>query len=126
MRKYSDPTVTRARTNCLHFDYLVRGVGNRAILVDISSAMLDVPKMSEFEIYGLVVFAAKEAKKKGWKIICVDLRTYGVYARNASRSEPFCLGDLKSITEPEHFLNDDYYSPPGFWIKPSTGCNVTN
>jgi len=122
MTKNSFVTVTRTRSNCGRYDYLVRNVAYRAILVILTSGMINIPKMTEFEIHWLAVFAAKAAKKKGWKAIVLDLRTYGVYARNSSKTEPFLLGQYNEIVEPEHFLNDNYLSPPGFWIQPSTNC----
>lgn len=116
--------IYRARPRIMCEDYLVRGIGKRAILVVLNDVMLS---FSKYERYMLIEAMAKYAYKRRWKVIVVGFTSELVHVRNAAHCESIWLGDYRDICESDHFLNDDYYHPDGhgFSIK-NTNTNPFN
>lgn len=108
--------VFKARPRAMRSDYLVRGVGRRAVLVVIPHYEA-MKKLSQFELYWLCVRLAEIATKLGWKNITANVGYDTVRYTNASRIEPRLAGEVKTLCGTEHFLNDAYYQPEGFWIQ---------
>ena len=115
--------VQRTQPKASRFDFLVRNVGKRAILVILS--IEDIKNWTEFELHWFCVYMAKYAVKNSWKSITAGFRGYFdgrpmdmfTYVRNASRCPYQDLGVVGTIVESDHFLNDPYYQKDGFWIK---------
>ncbi len=96
------------------YDFLVTGLRHRAIHVFCSDYDL-----TEHEWYWTLQAAAIKAAQLKWKHArLVILRKSVVYVMNPS-AHVIRLGTFDEIAEPDSFLNDDYYTPKGFWIKNS-------
>ena len=119
--------VTKCQPRATREDFLVRGIGKRAIRVIVMNRCDDMELMSkilsEYELYWLLVATAEKANKRGWKVVTVKIYFHNypashanVYLSNCSGFE-FPIGRLGTIVEIEHFLNDPYYVPKGFYIK---------
>lgn len=101
--------------------YLVRGVATRAIDILVpsdSNGTRYSDKLTEFEMYLLLVACSKYAKTRNWKNILIKIGYWDkrVVVSNFANCE-ICIGILDDFIDSDHFLNDDYYSPKGFWIK---------
>lgn len=114
--------VTRKRQACMREDFLVRGIGKRAIHVVLPfDAMMTKPVseiLSEYELFWLIVETAQfVAKNYSWKCFTIKLPylSYSidncfVYVRNCTRFEKG-ITDIKTLVDTEHFLNDNHFCP---------------
>lgn len=125
--------VTRKRQAATHEDFLVRGVGKRAIHVvipfDYNSSKPVSELLSEFELYWLIVDMTKHINKQyHWK--CFTIKTYWLSSgvRNAAVSATNCAGFttpknkiIGQLIDIDHFTNDAYLCPKYFYIKKYIG-----
>ncbi len=102
-------------------DFLVRfGDKRRAVHVVLPYNANGCPYsdiLSEFELFWLLCFVADAASKLHWKTCSIDI--YGsnaVTVRNCA-GHVVQIGYFDEIVEVDHFLNDQYYCPKGFYIK---------
>lgn len=120
--KTEDVSIVCMRPKAARNDYLVRGIGRRAINVSRTFAKGD---MTEFELYWVIHAVATEANKRGWKHVRISIPYLDrnsryvsqVFATNCKKHSVL-VGDFNTVSDRDHFLNDDYYSPKGFWIQP--------
>lgn len=111
--------ISRKRQAVMREDYLISGVGKRAIHLAMlfagDSSRPISSLLSEHQLHCLLIEAAKAASKNGWKIAWV-VRQYGgtpncedwnISICNISRHE-VQLGTLGGIIEKHHFLNQHY------------------
>lgn len=125
--------ITRKRQAIHREDFLVKGIGKRSmqavICVDANTSKPASDFLSEFELYWLIVKAAEFVQKKhNWKVFVIKLpylsdrpHSAKVFVRNASGVE-YCLGDLGTFVECDHFTNDNYLCPKYFFIPKYTGA----
>lgn len=101
-----------------HGYFVVRRNNKRAIRVFNTFKGIG-EQNSEFELYWLIIAAANIAHKRGWKTC--HIANCGSYSNRVSiennAGHRIFMGDYETIIEKEHFLNDVYFSPDGFWIK---------
>jgi hypothetical protein len=96
------------------YDFLVTGLHRRAIHVFCSDYDL-----TEHEWYWTLQAAAIKAAQLKWKHTrLVIFQKSDVYIKNLA-GHAIRLGAFDKIAGSDHFLNDDYYTPKGFWIKNS-------
>lgn len=119
--------VTRQRQACMREDFLVRGIGKRAIHVVIPfDATLTKPVseiLSEFELYWLIVGTAQSINKKyGWKHVIINLPYISstiascvIYVSNPARYKK-ALCSVGQMIDLQHFTNDNYLCPKNFFI----------
>lgn len=111
--------ISRKRQAVMREDYLISGIGKRAIHLAMlfagDSSKPFSSLLSEHQLHCLLIEAAKAASKNGWKIAWV-VRQYGgtpncedwnISICNISRHE-VQLGTLGGIIEKHHFLNQHY------------------
>jgi hypothetical protein len=115
-------SISRKRQSVMREDYLISGVGRRAVHLamlfagDSSKPISSL--LSEHQLHCLLIEAAKAACKKGWKMVWV-VRQYGgtpncedwnISICNISRHE-VQLGKLGGIIEKHCFLNQHHLTP---------------
>lgn len=115
-------SISRKPQAVMREDYLISGVGRRAVHLamlfagDSSKPISSL--LSEHQLHCLLIEAAKVASKKGWKMVWV-VRQYGgtpnyedwnISICNISRHE-VQLGKLGGIIEKHCFLNQHHIAP---------------
>jgi hypothetical protein len=120
-------SISRGRQAVAREDFIVRGYGKRSVrivlLANYNTLENTSKKLSEFELTYLLVAIAEKISKLGWKTGVVDIsfgfgaaRHGSVRMRNPA-GHSVILGPVGRLVEIDHFLNDNYYTPKGFWIK---------
>jgi hypothetical protein len=103
----------RQRSRAGRYDFLVTGFSRRAVHVFCDRDY----DLTEHEWYWTLQAVAEKAAQLGWK----HVKFYGVLSGHVSIKNPagheIYLGDFSKIADPDSFLNDNYYTPKGFWIK---------
>jgi hypothetical protein len=122
--KTKNVSITKCRPRAVRNDWLVRGVGKRAIHIAQEGERAD---LSEYEAFWLLWAVAEAANKRGWKNVwfVVNSWTLAVSIHNCheqarygpKQRKQYILGSLFALTEQDHFLNDDYLTPKGSLIK---------
>lgn len=129
-------TITRKRSVCMREKFLVTGIGKRSVQVVLpydlktKSPMSDL--LSEFELYWLLVETTKHVVSTyNWKVYNIKVPYIGydrvspdiydaiIYVMNSSRHTA-AFEKFSKVVENEHFLNDEYYCPKGFYIDHKT------
>jgi hypothetical protein len=119
--------ISRGRQAMAREDFIVRGFGKRAVRVVLMANYNTLEntskKLSEFELTYLLIAIAEQISKRGWKTGVVDISfgfsaaQHGSVRMRNPAGHSVILGPVGRLVEIDHFLNDNYYTPKGFWIK---------